>query len=418
MIVRLFDGSVNVLSLSAHFAQKFEGEPQLEGHPPVFGRSEAKRASWDQLQTSSAVAGDYHCDETKVNLLRQRYRLTHLPFATVEALLWSSYLVGMELPGKTALFFRCILDLPERSLEHWGTEGFQYDAETASLNQSLRQVKIRANLHNGSRKLAEAQFTAFSRDSLPVCEPDEDQNWPADPTLLTGKVALVVGASRGFGAATAIELARSGATVIVASRSAAEWTGDLDEKIGKRIEPVQVDASDHVALTAIRENVKSKHGKLDFLICNAFPPIPSLRLESNAFDRLKSYLSCSLDLTLAPMCVFLEILNASGGTLLVVSSSAVDSPVRDWPHYVAAKSAIESLARVAQLQFDEIRTLVFRPERMLTDMTNTPMGRVRAHTPNKVARFLVEQLASRAGTSRFEILEMTSESREWKPALV
>jgi len=56
-------------------------------------------------------------------------------------------------------------------------------------------------------------------------------------------------------------------------------------------------------------------------------------------------------MTLAPICVFGNLMNASGGTLVVVSSAAVERPVREWPHYLAAKNAVEALAHVAALQY-------------------------------------------------------------------
>ncbi len=135
-----------------------------------------------------------------------------------------------------------------------------------------------------------------------------------------------------------------------------------------------------------------RFGKLDFLICNAFPPIPALRLETNTLARIQGYLRQSTDLVLVPLCVFLPLLNENRGCAVIISSSAVEKPVREWPHYVAAKSAIESFGVVAPLQYPNVGALIVRPERLLTDMTNTPMGRQDAMPPLVFARQITEKL--------------------------
>ncbi len=70
----------------------------------------------------------------------------------------------------------------------------------------------------------------------------------------------------------------------------------------------------------------------------------------------------------------------------IVSSVAVEKPVRDWPHYVAAKNAVEGLGLVAPLQYPDTGCLIIRPDKLLTDMTNTPMGRQNAMSPSVFCR--------------------------------
>jgi hypothetical protein len=70
----------------------------------------------------------------------------------------------------------------------------------------------------------------------------------------------------------------------------------------------------------------------------------------------------------------------------------VRNPVREWPHYIAAKQAIEGLAAVAPLQYPRVSSLVVRPEKLLTEMTNTPMGRKDAQAPGLMAARIVERL--------------------------
>jgi NAD(P)-dependent dehydrogenase (short-subunit alcohol dehydrogenase family) len=95
---------------------------------------------------------------------------------------------------------------------------------------------------------------------------------------LTGKVAVVTGASRGVGKGIALALASEGATVYVTGRTIAAGTAPLpgtvgetaalcDERGGKGI-PVQLEVTDDTQLAALFERVKSEQGRLDILVNN------------------------------------------------------------------------------------------------------------------------------------------------------
>jgi gluconate 5-dehydrogenase len=88
---------------------------------------------------------------------------------------------------------------------------------------------------------------------------------------LTGRVAIVTGASRGLGQAFARALARSGADVVITSRTrdALRTTQHEIESIGRRAVPLELDVRDE---TSIRQAVDEAHrafGKIDVLVNNA-----------------------------------------------------------------------------------------------------------------------------------------------------
>ena len=97
--------------------------------------------------------------------------------------------------------------------------------------------------------------------------------------FLSGKVAVVTGASRGVGRGIALALADQGATVYVTGRTAVAGThplpgtvgevaAEVDRRGGKGI-AVQVDLADDDAIAALFQQVAREHGRLDILVNNA-----------------------------------------------------------------------------------------------------------------------------------------------------
>jgi len=140
-------------------------------------------------------------------------------------------------------------------------------------------------------------------------------------------------------------------------------------------------------------------------VCSACPPLLPLWLESASTERINDYVLRSVALYSAPLGAFLEPVAARGGWAVVISSSAVQAPPADWPHYVAAKCAIEGLARVAALEHTGASFLAVRPPRLLTDLTNTPLGRQTALPPERVAAAVVRRLLGAQAPGHVELLE-------------
>jgi len=69
--------------------------------------------------------------------------------------------------------------------------------------------------------------------------------------------------------------------------------------------------ADPEALRRLRKRVSKEYGRLDFIICNACPPILPLRLEPNAKERIADYISRAISLTLTPLSEFLDLLSAA-----------------------------------------------------------------------------------------------------------
>jgi NAD(P)-dependent dehydrogenase (short-subunit alcohol dehydrogenase family) len=111
-------------------------------------------------------------------------------------------------------------------------------------------------------------------------------------TSLSGKVAIVTGASRGIGKGIAVALGATGATVYVTGRTVTPGSyplpgtvGETAEEVGRRGGigvPVRVDHADDDQVAALFEQVRNEQGRLDLLVNNAFA-LPEDLTESGPF---------------------------------------------------------------------------------------------------------------------------------------
>ncbi len=336
----------------------------------------------EEVVKGLTVAGRYACDPAALGELAAQWGTD--PFLT-SLFCWASYLVGMEVPGERALFSRVTLELGGKRRTY---SAIDYRAEVSKLDLRFNKAQIRVRVSDGESALASGQCWSFLRASV---ESGDDTGRPvaeARRDALAGRSAVMIGASRGLGAALEAALSARGAAVVSLSRSGRD---------GER--EVAGDAGDADAIERVRERVRATSGRLDFLVCNAFPPILNLRLEPNAAGRVADYIAGAVAMALQPMCGLLDLLEGSGGCLVLISSTVVEEPVQEWPHYAAAKAAVEMLARTAPLQYPRIRCVIVRPSKLLTGYTNTPVQRLGAVHPAEFAERLAARLetADRAG---------------------
>ncbi len=141
---------------------------------------------------------------------------------------------------------------------------------------------------------------------------------------LQGRRALVLGASRGLGAAIAESLALEGVQVIAASRSAGiGWTGKLPPEVAARVTPISFDLSDRAAIAALA----AAAGPVDILINNSSGPPPSAAqaVEPAVWDKQFAFMATHLfELTRLLLPAMLE---RGWGRIITVSSSGVEQPI-------------------------------------------------------------------------------------------
>ncbi len=165
-------------------------------------------------------------------------------------------------------------------------------------------------------------------------------------TTFSGKLALVTGASRGIGAATAAALAKAGAHVILTARNAKDLETIEDEifEAGGSATIAPLDLTDGEAIARLAAAVKQRWGKLDILILNAamlgtLTPVPAI--DGAEFGKL---VTLNLIAQQAMIAHFDGLLRASdAGRLIAITSSVGAKPRAYWGAYGASKAALESL---------------------------------------------------------------------------
>jgi 3-oxoacyl-[acyl-carrier protein] reductase len=191
---------------------------------------------------------------------------------------------------------------------------------------------------------------------------------------LTGKVAVVTGASRGIGRAIATALAARGATVVAAARGdhanavAAELTSQ-----GRRAEAVALDVTDAAAVERLPGLVVERHGRIDILVSNAGIARDQLlmRMKREDWDAvLATNLTATFGLAQAAMR---PMLKQKGGRIIAISSVVGQMGNAGQSNYAASKAGLIGFAKALAREVASrgITVNVVAPGMIDTDMTRT-----------------------------------------------
>ena len=165
---------------------------------------------------------------------------------------------------------------------------------------------------------------------------------------LSGKVAVVTGASRGIGAATAQELARRGAHVVITGRTEGglEETDDAIRTAGGTATLLPLDLRDGAALDLLGPSILERFGRLDILVSNAaspgtLTPVPHI-LPRDWEEVVAVNLTAAWRLirTCGPLLIAGE-----AGRAVFVTSAIVRRPSAYWGAYGATKAGLHHLVQ-------------------------------------------------------------------------
>ena len=218
---------------------------------------------------------------------------------------------------------------------------------------------------------------------------------------LASRIALVTGASRGIGHATALALAKAGAHVIAVARTQGGLE-ELDDAItaaGGSATLVPLNMTDSDGIARLGAALHERHGKLDILVGNAGIAGPSSPLGHIDLKPWTDVIAVNVTANFQLIRCMEPLLRQSDAGRAVFITSGVASKASAYlGPYAASKAALDTLVRVwaAETTITPIRVNLFSPGPIRTRMRaqvfpgEDPMT---LDTPEQVAEFIVPMCA-------------------------
>ena len=328
------------------------------------------------------MSGDYnglHVDE-------EFAARTEFEQIVVHGLLHASILSGLfgtKLPGSGALCLSQAFDFTKPvfigdTVEATGT--------VLAMDPTTRVIDVKTEILNqkGERVL-EGKAKVKVLRLAPRRAADPQMRVSSMANLLTGKVALVTGASRGIGRAIATTLAAHGATVWInynrSQRAAEDVASEIKDGDGDCF-TVKADVTKTDEVAAMIETVARQNG-IDILVNNAGPKIRSGGIEDIEWSDMQTAFE---QIVGGAFCVtrggipFLK--ERQGCVVNVLAAAMLGRTAHNWLPYVTAKSALLSFSKnlAQELGPSGVRVNMVSPSLVDTDLVSNIPERVRKMT--------------------------------------
>ncbi len=230
---------------------------------------------------------------------------------------------------------------------------------------------------------------------------------PMNATPFKGKIALITGASRGIGRATALRLAEGGADVVVHYRqneAHAREVASAVEALGRRGLAVRADLEKPEEIRALFATVGGELGALDIFVANAAATVFRDVLDLKDYNVIRTYQITVLGFIQSVQAA-VRLMEGRNGRIVTLSSFPMDRYLPGYATLASAKAAVETLTRylACELAGRGINVNCVSPGLVLTDSSKiyggedyerferaiveaTPKGR--AGTPDDIARVI------------------------------
>lgn len=211
---------------------------------------------------------------------------------------------------------------------------------------------------------------------------------------LDGQVAVVIGGTGVLGGALCDGIAQAGAHVVVAGRSAERGQQRVAaiEGLGATAEFLAVDVTSRESITALKDAVVAKHGKVDMLV-NCAGVNSAVPYDEITDDDWQRVISTNLTATHLGCQIFAPVMagQADGGSILNIGSVTAHLPLSRVYAYSASKAAVNNLTKNVGREYAtqgvrvnslnpgffpaEQNRKILQPERVQKIMDQTPMAR-------------------------------------------
>jgi NAD(P)-dependent dehydrogenase (short-subunit alcohol dehydrogenase family) len=214
---------------------------------------------------------------------------------------------------------------------------------------------------------------------------------------LANRIALVTGASRGIGHATALALAAGGAHVVAVARTVGGLE-ELDDAIragGGTATLVPLDLKDYAGIDRLAAAMRQRYGRLDILVGNAGILGPLSPLDHVPPAEWDDVIAINVTANWRLIRAFADLLKASdAGRAVFITSGVVHKARAYWGPYTVTKAALDALARTfaAETASTHVRVNLLGPGPVRTRMLASAMPSLdltSVDKPEKVAQAAV-----------------------------
>lgn len=335
----------------------------------------------DQQLESLQLEGEYNLDLHTVEQMEDK-GWDFLVQEQLTTLVWTSYFVGMKAPGKQALFVGLNIDFnPERLAMECSSPNISYQVNTQEYDADLGSLTVVGTVNTNYQRIGTIEIQSFVRPNSihpTITEMIGEKEGLQPGNSFAGQVVVITGASRGLGAYLALMFAIQGAKVVInylSSTKEARRVQQEIEQFGGEAVILQADVSKEEECVLLLEETRKHFGKVNLVVNNASPYIWKRSLTQTALTSFKTDLLLSTSMVFNISKTFMDELSKEQGTMLTISSDFVEHPEEGFAGYVAAKSAVEGLIQVLAKEYPNVKQLIVRPKRFLSDQTNSNVSK-------------------------------------------